>query len=110
MADLIVIAFFFLLRLGEYCADTGAEDTCMFKFKDAQLFYYGRRLDLTAAPDAALLHATSAALTIEYQKNGHPLEVIGHKSNSEPFFNPTKAIARCIIRLRNNAAAPNTPL
>ena len=110
MADLIVIAFFFLLRPGEYCADTGAENTCMFEFKDVQLFYYGRRLNLTSDSDATLLHATSAALTIEYQKNGRPLEVIGHKSNAEPFFNPARAIARCIIRLRNNAAAPNTPL
>ena len=66
MSDLIIIAVFFLLQPGKYCADTGAEDTRMFEFKDAQLFYYGRRLDLTTASDAALLHATSAALTIEY--------------------------------------------
>ena len=41
MADLITIAFYFLLESGEYCSDTGAELTCPFKFKEIQLFYYG---------------------------------------------------------------------
>jgi hypothetical protein len=50
ITDMIVIAFFFLLRPGEY---TGTLlDDAAFKIEDVSLYIQGRKLDFTTASDA----------------------------------------------------------
>jgi hypothetical protein len=66
IADMIVIAFFFLLQPGEY---TGTiSDDAAFRLQDVGLYIQGRKLDLLAASDAELKISTSASYTFTTQK------------------------------------------
>jgi hypothetical protein len=76
VADMIAIAFFFLLRPGEYTG-TNSTESAPFRLCDTQLFHGPVRLDLSTASDAALLGATFATLTFTTQKNGIRGEVVG---------------------------------
>ena len=110
VTDMIIVAFFFLLRPGEY-TDTSSTDTTPFTFQDVQLHIGDRRLDLRLASDVELLHAaTSVSLTFTTQKNGIPNEVIRLGRTGDPFLCPVMAIARRIIHLRRANAPPTTPL
>jgi hypothetical protein len=75
IADMIVIAFFFLLRPGEYTDSTS--DLSPFCFKDVQLFIGEQHLNLTTATRASINTATFTTLTFTDQKNGVRGEVIG---------------------------------
>jgi hypothetical protein len=69
VADMIAVAFFFLLRPGEYTG-TQSLDAVPFRLCDTQLFHGPVRLDQNHASDAVLLGATSVSLTFTTQKNG----------------------------------------
>ena len=90
IADMIIIAFFFLLRPGEY-TDSNS-DTTPFTFGDVQLFLGPRRLDLLQSTEEELLRATAASLTFTLQKNGVPGEVIRLGRTGQPFCCPTLAL------------------
>jgi len=110
VTDMIIIAFFFLLRPGEY-TDTTITDTTPFTFQDVQLSIGDKRLDLQLASEAELLHtSTSVSLTFTTQKNGIPNEVIRLGRTGDPFLCPVMAIARRILHLRRAQAPPTTPL
>ena len=108
IADMIALAFFFLLRPGEYTAT--ASDTTPFQLADVQLFVGLTRLDLTAATDAELLSATFCSLTFSTQKNSVRGEVIGLARSGNPQLCPVLSLARRIIHLRRSGAPPHTPL
>lgn len=108
VADMITLAFFFLLRPGEYTGT--ASDSAPFRLCDAQLFHGPVRLDLATASDTALLGATFASLTFTTQKNGVRGEVIGLAHSGNPQFSPTLSLARRVIHLRQHNAPPTTPL
>jgi hypothetical protein len=108
VADMIGVAFFFLLRPGEY---TGTKsDSAPFRLCDVKLYHGPVRLDPITATDAALLSATFASLEFTTQKNGVRGEVIGLAHSGNPQFSPTVCLARRIIHLRNHGALPTTPL
>ena len=86
VADMIIIAFFFLLRPGEYTASPS--DTSPFRFKDVQLFIGEQRLSLENAPLPQLKTATFATLTFTNQKNGVQGEVIGLSCSGSPSLCP----------------------
>ena len=108
-ADMIIIAFFFLLRPGEY-TETTNPDTTPFVLQDVQISVGDRRFHLYQASDAELLSATSVSLTFTTQKNGIPNEVIRLGRSGDPYLCPVTAIARRIIHLRTNNAPLSTPL
>lgn len=110
--DMIIIAFYFLLRPGEYVdKNRNAEENDPFRLADTQLFDVGQhRLDLSTASDEQLLAATSASLTFTTQKNGVRGEVISLGRSGDPYICPVLAIARRIIYLRNNNAPEDSPL
>lgn len=108
LADMIIIAFFYLLRPGEY-TDTNSEST-PFRLEDVQLFIGPTRLCLTTAPSSLLQQARFASLTFTDQKNGVRGEVIGLGRSGDPFLCPVQAIVRRILYLRANNATPSTPL
>ena len=108
LADMIGLAFFFLLRPGEYT--DAPSNTSPFQFRDVQLFIGQRRLDLHNDPDAMLLSATFGSLTFRDQKNGVRGEVIGLSHSGDPLLSPPRILARRIVHLRRHAAAPTTPL
>ena len=107
-SDMICLAFFFLLRPGEYVVSP-AEST-PFQLKDVQLQVGNRRLNLETCSDAEILSATFASLTFDKQKNSVRGEVIGQATSGDPNLCPVRALGRRILHLRSHNAPPDTPL
>jgi hypothetical protein len=107
-ADMIIIAFFFLLRPGEYT--DAPSDTTPFTLGDVQLAIGDRRLPLDTASDAELNQARTASLTFTTQKNGVENEVIRHFLSGDPYICAVKAIKRRVCHLRSHNAPKSTPL
>ena len=107
-ADMITLAFFFLLRPGEYT--DSASDSKPFHLQDVQLSVGAQRLNTNTATDAQLRTATFVTLTFTEQKNGVRGEVIGLGRSGNPNLCPVNALTRRILHLRQHNAAPNTPL
>jgi hypothetical protein len=107
-ADMIIIAFFYLLRPGEYT--DSPSDTTPFAFQDVMLCIGPVRLNVVTSTDAELLAASSASLTFTTQKNGVENEVIKLGKSGDPYLCPVLALARRVIHLRNNNAPGHTPL
>ncbi|KAL7562531.1 hypothetical protein ACA910_008237 [Epithemia clementina (nom. ined.)] len=76
VANAIGIAFFFLLRPGEYTGTT--TDNTPFRLADIQVAIGSRHLPWHTALTANLLAATSVSYTFTSQKNGVHGEVINH--------------------------------
>jgi len=110
IADMIILAFFFLLRPGEYTDNDGDTDKHPFLLEDVQLFIGDTRLNLLTDSDARLKQARFASLTFTDQKNGVRGEVIGLACSGDPVLCPVKAIIRRVLYLRQNGATPKTPL
>ena len=110
-SDMILLAFFFLLRPGEYTDGSNRDTNSQpFLFSSAQLFIGPRRLNFATATDAELLAATFGSLTFDNQKNGVRGEVIGLSTSGDPIVCPVRAIARRIIHLRASGAPTTAPL
>jgi hypothetical protein len=108
IVDMIVIAFFFLLRRGEY---TGTHcDTTPFRFADVQLFAGLQRLDLPTAMEAALRGATFVSLTFTTQNNCVRGKVIGVSRSGEAHLCPVVSVVQRVLHLHNHGAPATTPL
>ena len=107
-ADMIIIAFFFLLRPGEYT--DSKSDTTPFTLGDVQLFVGLRRLNLATASDAELQLARAVSLTFTTQKNGVENEVIKLGLSRDPRVCAVKAVTRRVCHLRFHNAPASTPL
>lgn len=97
-ADSLTIAFYFLLRPGEYAGSPKTAEDDLFRFQDMGLWIGGRKLDTAVCPLADLQAATFATLTLTSQKNGFRGETIGHARlrkvplSKDRCFPPTKSI------------------
>ncbi len=110
-ADMILLAFFFLLRPGEYTANPAKTEAAPFLFENVQLFIGPtHRLDLRTASPTQLQQATFATLTFITQKNGVKNEVVGHARSGDPYLCPVLSLIRRVIHLRAHNAPMNTPL
>ena len=107
MMDLIWIGYFFLLRPGEFCRTNDNKPLCV---RHVSLAINGRPLDLLLSSDRHLLQATTSAITFEDQKNRYKGEMIAHGTSGHNIACPTRALARLIVRLRNNGSNIDTPL
>ena len=105
-SDMIIMAFFFLLRPGEYTDNDGDP----FRLENVQLFIGDTRLPLMTAPESELRLARFASLTFTTQKNGVRGEVIGLACSGDPYLCPVQAIIRRVLYLRMHSAPPTTPL
>lgn len=108
VADMIILAFFFLLRPGEYTGSNN--DDTPFRLQDVQLWIGTRRIDLYLAPEAELAAATSVSLTFTTQKNGVRGEIVNHGCSGHPFLCPVQVVIRRLRHLRANHATPDTVL
>ncbi len=81
---MIIMAFFFRLRPGEYTDNDGDP----FRLEDVQLFTGDTRLPLMTAPESELRLARFALLTFTTQKNGVRSEVIGLACSGDPYLCP----------------------
>lgn len=110
--DLIIVAFYWLLRPAEYL-DSGATGRSQaFKFEDICLTAGGRvyRATDTSLNDVNETDITFATLTFTDQKNAVRGEQVGHKANSDPLLCPCKALYRLTDNLRRHRAPPKTPI
>jgi hypothetical protein len=108
IADMICLAFFFLLRPGEY---TGTpSETTPFTLQDVQCWIGHQRFLATQIPIADLTRITFVTLTLTTQKNGVRGEVIGLGRSGNPHLCPVAALTRRIAHLRHHNAPAHVPL
>jgi len=108
VADMTALAFFFLLRPGEY---TGTpSDTRPFHLAEVQLWIGQCRHQAHTIGLVDLDRVTFVTLTFTTQKNGVRGEVIGLGRSGNPTFCPVLALTRRVRHLRLNNAPLHTPL
>ncbi len=98
-ADLSLIAFYYLLRVGEYMvkgSQNSTKQTVQFKYKDITLFRKNARGQLRCLPPNAPNHliatADGATLKLDNQKNGWKGVCIFHKTNGDIMRCPVRAL------------------
>ena len=111
IGDLSLIAFFFLLRIGEYTRPTvdlrtnkpkaNAKRTIQFRIGDIGFFKHGKILPRNS-PLEILLTAEECTLKITNQKNGNMGQVIHHKGTNDPTDCPVQAVARRVHHILSN--------
>ena len=109
-ADCLTIAFYFLLRPGEYAGAPRSRADDLFRMQDVCLWIGGRKLDTATCPLADLQAATFATLTFTTQKNGVRGETIGHSRSGHPTLCPVLSLASRLHYLRLADATPTTPI
>jgi hypothetical protein len=109
-ADLTTIAFFFLLRVGEYTMPRRnvRTRTVQFRVQDVTFRKHGVVLPNTA-PLAQLALAESVTLYLDNQKNGQRGATIHHTA-CPTWFCPVKALARRVSSIMAQGCAPTSPL
>jgi integrase len=108
--DLIIVAFFFLLRVGEYTfPGKRLTRTVQFRVQDVRFWKKATLLPKTATL-AELINADSATLWIDNQKNGQRGDTIHHFKTNDPRFTPVAALARRVTSIRNQGMSESTPL
>ena len=104
LADLVVLAFFFLLRVGEYIASPpkaqGKKQTVPLRKMDLQLWKDDTKIDHDA-PAEVLHSANKVSIALENQKNGQRGQTITHSSTGCDSFCPVRAAARRLDHLRH---------
>ena len=108
IADMLVLAFFFLLRPGEY---TSAESTSHpFLLRDVAFRVGFRYINPLTASLEDIRSATFVTLTFSTQKNAVRGEVVGLGRSGDPYLCPVRAVIRRVVHLRQNFASHKTPL
>ena len=111
--DLIIVAFFWLLRPAEYTYSTTPEArTQAFEFRHIHFTLHGKIYNATTAPlnDANIRQLEYAALEFADQKNAVKGEQVGHRPNGDPFLCPVRALGRIALRLKRAGATPTEPI
>ena len=120
-ADLAMIAFYYLLRIGEYTLKNrkakgkkNAKRTVQFKLEDVSFFHRDRKGVLRQLPRNAseelIMSAESATLKLDNQKNGWKAACIHQEVNGEEVMCPVRALARRVLHLRRGGASAKTLL
>ena len=108
IADMCCIAFFFLLRPGEYTISPS--ESTPFRICDVQFQLGSRRLHPTLATDNDIRNATFATLTFTSQKNGVRGEVIGLARSGNPLLCPVLSLCNRVLHARAHHADSGDPL
>jgi hypothetical protein len=102
------IAFFFLLRAGEYLLS--GPEAHPFLFQDIRLWCGTTPIDPLTASAATIQTATFAALVFTKQKNAVLGEIVGHGPSYHVRACPVGAIVRRVLHLRSVSAPSLTPI
>jgi hypothetical protein len=97
--DLVIIAFFYLLRVGEYTTphSTRTKRTIPLRDCDIRLWYRGKNIPHSAGL-RALIQADSATICIAHAKNGTKGAVVHHKAIGG-LICPVVAMARRVANI-----------
>jgi hypothetical protein len=110
-AHLIVMAFYFLLRVGEYTLPPGHRTTRTVQFRSICniRFWQGQTL-LPSTSDAAILAAASSVtLIMDNQKNGQCGDVI-HQEAVNADFCPVRSTAAIVSAIMAQGMSLTTPI
>jgi hypothetical protein len=100
ITDMVVIAFYFLLRPGEYTGNSS--DDTPFRLQEVALRISDHRLNTMLSPVTDIASADSVSYTFTTQKNGTKGEVLTHGCSGDEFACPVKAMVRRVLNLRNH--------
>ena len=113
IGDLALMAFYYLLRIGEYTSKghrNESKQTVQFKFEDVTFFKKNRDGALWCLPrnSSASLIATAdgATLKLDNQKNGWKGVCVYQEANGENFACPVRAVGRRYLHLRTHHCRP----
>jgi hypothetical protein len=115
IGDLSLIAFYYLLRIGEHTVKgkcNNINQTVQFKLEDVIFFKKNKAGTLVClprtAPASIVMSADSATLKPDNQKNGWKGVCIHQEANGELFNCPVRALACQVLHLRKNNADRRT--
>ena len=115
IGDLVMIAFNYLLRIGEYTtkgARNNTKQTEEFKLGDITFFKKEERGKLCTlsrdSPSDQIATADGATLKLDNQKTGWKGVCVYHEANGDPIHCPVRAIGRRYLHLRNQGASKRT--
>jgi hypothetical protein len=107
VGDLSMIAFYYLLRVGEYTIKgtrNETKQTVQFKLEDVTFFRKNSSGKLCCLPRGAQDHlvmtADGATLKLDNQKNGWKGVCVYHETNGDPINCPVRALGRRLIQIR----------
>ena len=109
-ADLCNIAFYYLLRVGEYtpARTRGTRNTVPFAVKNV-IFWRHNQIIPNTSPLCDLHQATSATVVIPRQKNGVKGQAIHHDCTGNQ-HSPVRSLARRVAHIMGNHGTPNSPI
>ena len=115
IGDLTIIAFYYLLRVGEYTVKghrNNTKQTVQFRVQDVTFFRRDANGTLRQlsrlAPHADIVAADSATLKLDNQKNGWKGVCIHQETNGDPVHCPVRALGRRIVHIRQNTTDAST--
>jgi Phage integrase family len=105
---LCIIAWYYLLRVGEYTFTKIPEQrqTVQLRLQDVSLWHHHEKLNLTLPLHYLLAHCTSATLCINNQKNGKRNSIIHHHCTNT-LVCPVKTIIHRIHHIRTYSIDSN---
>jgi hypothetical protein len=100
VTDVVIIAFFYLLRVGEYTTphSTRTKKTIPLRDCDIRLWYRGKIIPHSAGL-WALVQVNSATICIAHTKNGTNGTVVHYEAIGGPIC-PIAAMARCVANIQ----------
>ena len=115
LGDLTMIAFYYLLRIGEYTTKgtrNNSKQTEEFKMGDITFFAKDKQGNLRCLPRNAtsdlIAAADGATMKLDNQKNGWKGVCVYQESNDDPLNCPVKALGRRYLHLHANGATKTT--
>jgi len=108
VGDFGLIAFYYLLRVGEYTYHKPSENrrTKQFRLQDVSLWHHNTLLSPALPIKYLLAHCTAATLNISNQKNGVRSQTI-HQEAINTFSCPIRAIIRRVKHILHHTTNPN---
>ena len=115
--DWSLIAFYYLLRIGEYSEKASRGDskqTVPFRMKDVTFFEFDNKKRLRQMPRNAseerIMNAAGCTLRLSNQKNGWKNVCIFHFANGDAVTCPIRALGRRYCHIRSHSTDPEEKL
>ena len=117
IGDLVLIAFYYLLRVGEYTikgSRNHTKQTVQFRVQDVTFFKRDRMGQLRQlsrnAAACDILTADSATLKLDNQKNGWKGVCVHQEANGDKSHCPVRALGRRYMHIKQNTTDASTYL